>query len=132
MPDAISRVIAISRSPSDSPAFETWLNMDDAVAFLKENARENEFVVYASTQTSFMHAVLVPSASVNPPNIEDLMRWNHNPHSSWGIMVAFPPPVSVSIVPPLHSSGSKTLDNGEQLCSPEALRVALAISGITK
>src|SRR5437879_2342024 len=113
MPDAISRLTESSRAPSDS-AFEPWLKMDDAVTFLKENARENEFVVYASTESAFIHAVLVPSASVNPPNIEDLMGWNHNPHSSWGIMVQYPE-VVVSIAPPLDSSGTQTLDGGEQL-----------------
>ena len=115
MADVIKRLIDISRAPSEKEAFESWLKLDDGVAFLKDNALENEFVMYAVNECAFVHAVLVPSASVNPPNIEDLMKWGHNPYSSWGVMVTFREPASVSIVPPLYDTGSKTLDSGEQL-----------------
>ncbi len=114
MPDPVRRLTEISKTPVEKEAFELWLRMEDAVAFLKENALAGEFVMYASTGCAFMHAVLVPSASVNPPDIEDLMHWD-TPLSSWGIEVTFREPASVSIVPPLHRTGSKTLDSGEQL-----------------
>src|SRR6266478_1987706 len=115
--DPVSRLIHISTTPSDKAAFESWLNMDDAVAFLKDNTHQNEFIVYASTECMFIHAVLAPSASLNPPNVDDLMQWGHNPYSSWGISVSFSggKPGSVSIVEPLDHTGSKTLDGGEQL-----------------
>ncbi|HXN50826.1 MAG TPA: hypothetical protein VN943_02740 [Candidatus Acidoferrum sp.] len=115
--DPVSRLIHISKTPSDKAEFESWLKMDDAVAFLKDNTHQNEFVVYASTECMFMHAVLVPSASLNPPNVEDLMRWGHNPYSSWGISVSFSggKPGAVSVVPPLDGTGTKTLEGGEQL-----------------
>jgi len=115
MHDPTSRLISGSTSPSDEAAFESWLQMDDAVAFLKDNATESKFVAYASTESAFIHAVAVPSRSLIPPDVEDLMRWGSNPYSSWGIMVTCSRPPSISIVPPLHSSGSGTLDKGEQL-----------------
>jgi len=115
MADAIRRLIQISRAPSEKKVFDAWLKLHDAVSFLKDNAREDEFVVYASAQSAFMHAILVPSASVTPPDIEDLKTWNLNPSSSWGIETTFSKPPSISIAPPLSYTGSKTLDNGEQL-----------------
>ena len=113
--DPVSRVIRISRAPSEKEAFESWLRMDDAIAFLNENAIENEFVVYAATGHTFTHAVLVPSALVTPPDIEDLTRWSCNPSSSWGVEIVFSQPHQASIVPPLSNTGCKTLNSGEQL-----------------
>jgi len=69
MPDPVNRLAYISKEPLEKQAFESWLRMEDAVAFLKDNASESEFVVYASTGCAFLHCVLVPTASVNPPDI---------------------------------------------------------------
>jgi hypothetical protein len=115
MPDPVKRLTDISKAPLEKEAFESWLRMDDMVAFLKANALESEFVFYACTGCALMHGVLVPNASVNPPDIEDLMGWNSSLFSSSGIEAIFQKPDSVSIVPPLQSTGSKTLNGGEPL-----------------
>jgi hypothetical protein len=115
MADPIKRLIHISAAPSEKDAFNAWLKMDDAVEFLKHNAQEEEFVVYASLPSTYMHAVLVPTAAVNPPNVEDLMKWSCNASSSWGIETTFSKPHSICIMPPLDHTGTKTLDGGEQL-----------------
>lgn len=115
MADAISWLLEISTLPSDREAFERWLGLEDAIAFLRESIKDDEFVVYACTKYTFLHAVVAPSASVDPPNVEDLLRWNHNPFSSWGIAVSFPETVSISITPPMHCAGAETLEGGEQL-----------------
>jgi len=115
MTDPVIKLIKISQPPRDPDAFESWLGMKDALAFLRENGRGNELVVYAGTESAFIHTVAVPRSLLTPPNIEDLLLWSYNPYSSWGIVVQYPKPVSVSVVPPLHSSGSATLEKGEQL-----------------
>ena len=38
--DMVSRLIEISRAPSENEASESWLKMDDAIAFLNDNAGE--------------------------------------------------------------------------------------------
>ncbi len=78
MADTIKRLIDISDAPSEKEAFDAWLKMDDAVAFLKDNAQEGEFVVYASLPCMYLHSVLVPTSSVSPPDVEDLMKWSCN------------------------------------------------------
>lgn len=115
MPDPVSRLIAISKAPIEREAFEAWLKMDDLLAFMRNNALESEFVIYASTGRVFMDSVIVPSASVNPTDIDDVMSWNSPLSSSWGISVTFGKPATVSIVPPGRGTGSKTLDGGEAL-----------------
>jgi hypothetical protein len=112
----VDRLNRISEPPSQKEDFDTWLEMGSALDFLRDNSQQDEFVVYASCHsTSFIHAILAPASSLNPPDIDDLMSWNCSPTSSWGITVRFSEPRSVWISSPLDHTGSKTLDDGEQL-----------------
>ena len=47
MPDPIKTLIEISPAPSDKEAFESWLTGQDAIVFLKDNAQQDQFIVYA-------------------------------------------------------------------------------------
>ncbi len=71
--------------------------------------------MYAAFQNTFIHALLAPAAAFNPPDYDDLLAWNCNPYSSWGVEISFAKPKSISISPPLSNTGSKTLDKAEQL-----------------
>lgn len=115
MADVIAALKQLSTAPTEDAAFNEWLEFKDTVAFLRANARENEFVVYASLQHAFMNAIAVPTSAVNPPDVEDLMSWNCNATTSWGVCTTFSKPPSISIAPPLDHTGSKTLNQGEQL-----------------
>ena len=115
MANVVDKLNQISAAPSEKEAFETWLEMGSAIEFLRQNAQQDEFVVYASIQSTFIHAIIVPASSVNPPNTDDVMSWSCNPWSSWGITVTFSEPRTVSISPPLDDAGSETLKSGEQL-----------------
>ena len=115
MNDISSLFSRISVPPSEEEAFNVWLEGEDAIALLKDNARFQDFVVYASSMYSFMHAVVVPAPEVTPPNVEDLFSWSCNPSSSWGLSYKLSDPPEVSVLHPLASAGSKTLASGEQL-----------------
>ncbi len=115
MSEVAKRVRELSTAPVQKDAFDSWLEQKDALRFLTDNAEEREFVIYAGLMHTFMHAILVPAASVNPPDIEDLMAWNCNASSSWGVVITYSEPPIVSIYSPLEHTGSKTLDAGEQL-----------------
>ncbi len=114
MADVIERLIQISAAPSQKEAFDAWLEMESALDLLRDNCRQDELVLYCSWST-FIHGILVPTSSVNPPNTDDLMSWNCNATSSWGITVTFSEPRSAFLSPPLSNTGSKTLEGGEQL-----------------
>ena len=107
MADVVDRLNQISETPAQAEAFNAWLEMRSALDFLRDNSQENEFVVYASNRSVFIHAILVPAAYMNPPDIEDLMSWNCNPTFSWGITVHFSEPRSVWISPPLEHTGKQ-------------------------
>jgi hypothetical protein len=47
--------------------------MGSALDFLRDNTRQNEFVVYVSDRSAFIHAILAPASLLNPPDIDELM-----------------------------------------------------------
>src|SRR2546425_9428145 len=85
MSNIIEQLRELSRAPDEPTAFKAWLEGQDALNFLKANAREDDFVVYATPQYTFIHAVLVPASRVDHPDLEDLLSWNLTPYSSWGV-----------------------------------------------
>jgi len=112
MTDIITQLRLLSTAPEDEKVFNAWLEHQDAFRFLKENAKQDELVVYASLQHVFIHAVGVPMSRVDPPDVDDLLSWNFNAHDdSWGASYSFDPP-DVTIEPPLSHTSSKTLDGG--------------------
>ena len=112
MNKTIERLLGLSTVPEDDEAFQSWLEQADALSFLRDNASANDAVVYAGLPHTFIHAVLVPEAALSPPDIPDLMSWNCNPYSSWGVVSSAS---DVRIESPLYGSGSTTLASGEQL-----------------
>jgi hypothetical protein len=105
----------ISTCPLAKKAFNEWLKAEDALAFLKDNSEHDQLVVYAVNRSTFIYALLVPAASVTPPDVDDLMGWRCDPFTSWGIEATLTEPRSATILVPLDNTGSNTLDHGEQL-----------------
>jgi hypothetical protein len=105
----------LSTPPENQEDFNAWLEFSDAFKFLRANLNEAEFVVYAGLAHTFIHAIAVPASLLAPPNVEDLMAWNCNATSSWGISQTYSDTPTVTISSPLEDTGSKTLNEGEQL-----------------
>ena len=114
MTDIAKLLDELSTEPADEEAFNRWLSLRDAIAFLGNNVSQEEFVVYSNTPHCYLHAVAVPKAVVNPPNADDLLMWNCNAYSGWGVQIGFAPP-TIQIVPPLYDTGSVSINGGEQL-----------------
>jgi hypothetical protein len=115
MSDPIKALKAISLQPNDESSFNRWLQLEDAIEFLKQNTRDEQFVLYASMPNVFIHAVLVPTIYLTPLDVSDIMSWNCNAYSAWGFVTSSDPADRIEVVPPLHWTGSQTLDKGEQL-----------------
>jgi hypothetical protein len=115
--DTCSELVKLSTEPCEGAAFESWLELKDAIAFLEKNSRDNEFVVYAGMHGVFIHGIAAPAALLAPPDVADLMSWNCNASSEWGISCSYRDRDLpwAEIVPPLDGTGSRTLDQGEQL-----------------
>jgi hypothetical protein len=55
MDDVVTALNRISEPPDGEEAYAKWLEMNDALHFLRQNCRETEFVVYATNGSSFLH-----------------------------------------------------------------------------
>lgn len=120
MADPISRLLSISVAPVGEDAFQGWLEGRDAIEFLKQNADHDDLVVYATPGCTFIHAVLVPSSNVEPPDVEDLLSWNFNAYSSWGVDVTSGPEPSYRLSAPFEHDSSKTFSGGHKLIFPRS------------
>jgi len=117
MIDVNALVKRLSIDTENKEDFDAWIELKDAVPFLRDNARREEIIVDMSAKGAFMHAIVVPKSNVNSPDVEDLMSWNLDLRSSWGIEVKYSSGVaeSVSITEPMSGTGFKSLRNGEKL-----------------
>src|SRR5690348_15014589 len=115
MDDIIARIQQLTAFPEEPEAFAAWLELTDAISFIKDNGTASDLVLCAGIECLFMHAVAVPAAAVQEPDIDDLMEWNFNPCSSWGMSIRYSDPKELRLSPPLEHTGSKSLDRGEQL-----------------
>jgi hypothetical protein len=117
MADVAARVSKLSKAPENPREYDAWIELTDAVPFLRDNATRDEFIVYLSTNSSFMQGVVVPKPNVNPPDVEDLMSWNLDSRTSWGIAVHYSEGSarSISIDEAFSGVASKTFLNGEKL-----------------
>ena len=115
MKDITKELKKLATVPQEQAAFEEWLKMTDALQFLEDNARDEEFVVYAGADFTYLHAVLVPRAAVEPPNVEDLLGWNFNASSSWAVWSSLGDQPDVGLSAPLSDCHSKSFVGGEQL-----------------
>jgi len=115
MVDIVEQLKTLSTAPLQKEAFELWLTMQDAIAFLRDNVKADEFVAYAGGEGVFLHAVLVPRSAVAPPHAEDLLSWDFNATSSWGIWTTLDETPLVSISLPLDNPRSNSFNGAEQL-----------------
>jgi hypothetical protein len=115
MANVIATLRQMSQPPSDGTSFEIWLHQKDAIAYLQANTLDDQFVLYANMPNIYIHAVLVPANSVEPPKVDDLMAWHFDAYSSWGVTTSFHPSPSIEVSPPLDNTGSETIDQGDQL-----------------
>lgn len=99
--------------PFGTPAYTEWLKQEDFIAFLISAAEASEAILFASLGSTFIHTLLGPNTSLKPLDVDDLMRWDCNPYSSWGI--TYGPSSKVSISPPAEGASSITLEKAEQL-----------------
>lgn len=115
MRNIIGHLSDLSFEPADEAGFNKWLQQEDAFSFLIQNAKDSEFVIYASIGHTYIHAVLVGRDKLSPPDISDLMGWNCNSSSCWGVSYTLSDPPRVWLSPPLEHPGCKTLVGAEKL-----------------
>jgi hypothetical protein len=121
MADVVALVNKLSNVPENKRDFDTWVELKDAIPFLRDNANRDQFILDVSANSAFVHATVVPLSNVDPPDVKDLMSWDLSAWSSWGIEVRYlrGKAKSVSISEPVDgSTRSKSFRHGERLVFP--------------
>lgn len=109
LPEVVDRLRRLTTAPTETEAFNKWLYQAELLEFMQENIDSDEIILYASMRGVFIHAVCVPREAVDPLDRDDLTNWHCSPYNSWSIWG------DGSIRPPLSTSNSRTIAQGEQL-----------------
>jgi hypothetical protein len=78
----IEAIVKLDEVPEDPQAFSEWIQAEAHLSFLRQNARADELVIYASGEYTFINTVAVPNDRLTPIDREDLMGWSFNPYTS--------------------------------------------------
>ena len=111
----IQAITKLDEVPADSHAFSEWIHAEAHLAFLRENARADDLVIYASGEYTFVHSVVVPNSRLSPVDRDDLMGWNFNPYTSIASYVTGGGRDDVWVERGLSGTGTKTLKDATQL-----------------
>ena len=78
--DQIARAInALEVTPGTDQELSSWLRAVGHLNVLRQNAGDNEVILYASTRTTFIHAVITKESDVTPLDQMDLLKLDSSP-----------------------------------------------------
>ena len=118
MADVIALVNKLSTVPENKKDFDAWIELKDAIPFLRENANHDQIILDMGAMSAFVHGTVVPISNVSPPDAKDLMFWDVSASSSWGIDLDYSEEglKSISIAEPVDgSTRCKSFRHGERL-----------------
>ena len=75
----LDRITRLDNIPKINTEYSDWIRAEGHLELLRNNALEDEIIVYASTPYTFVHSVMVNEDSIRDTNKDDLMDWNGNP-----------------------------------------------------
>ncbi|MCY4584398.1 MAG: hypothetical protein OXB98_00015 [Bryobacterales bacterium] len=110
-----ARIAEIGRSPDDNTAFTKWLTAQAHLELLRQNATDDELIIYASGEHTFIHAVAVSHDALADPDVNDLLQWSGNPYSFAASYVSGGDGNDVRIEPGRAVNGSRALSGARLL-----------------
>jgi hypothetical protein len=111
----IDRIARLNEIPDEPAAYATWIKADEHLALLRDNADDDELIIYASGPYTFIHAAVVCVDKLRPIDQKDLLAWSCNPFRSAASYVSGGGREDVWIEPGMRHVGAKTLENAKQL-----------------
>ena len=111
----IEAITRLDEVPADSRPFSEWIEAEAHLDLLRNNARADEPVIYASGEYTFIHSVAVPNDRLAPVDQQDLMQWGFNPFTSAASYVTGGGREDVWVERGLSGTGTKTLQDAVQL-----------------
>jgi len=111
----INRIAGLDEMPDDAAAYATWIEAGGHLSLLRDNSVEDELIVFASGDYTFVHAAVVSNDKLSPIDKNDLLGWSCNPHTTVASYVSGGGREGIWIERGMCTSGSKTLEDGRQL-----------------
>ncbi|MEJ1164743.1 hypothetical protein V9K97_13635 [Variovorax sp. CCNWLW186] len=110
----IAALKAIAHAPASGEA--QWLvGAEDSVEFLKQNAKNEEIVIYAGGPAALIHGVLAPLQQVTPADQQDLMNHFVGTDETWVIQKSFGGGEGHRVYLEAPLASGKSLTGGEKL-----------------
>ena len=72
----------IDAKPGDSKGIYSWVRAVKHLQLLRNNAGDDEVILYASSRPTFIYAVITPWLDIYPPDHEDLLQWSTTPYTA--------------------------------------------------
>ncbi len=108
----IKKGLSLLAEPASKEDFDAWVQQKDILPFLEGEMEDENIIIYAALPHAFIHAVFIRHVELNKSVVDDLLEWDDNPYSGWGLSVSSD---DAWIEEPLAGSRSKTISEGEQL-----------------
>ena len=111
----IERIVQLDDEPEDTTDYSTWIKSGSHLTFLRENANEDELIIYGCGNHTFVHGVVVNEDDLYPLDRCNLLQWNGNPFTVCASYVYGGGRDDVWIERTGSISGSKALKGARQL-----------------
>jgi hypothetical protein len=98
--------------PTDSDELHSWLDLEDSLAFIGRNAQADSLVINLYAGHLYIVSALIPKHRIEPHGNSDLLSWNYDPSSSWGICASSE---DAWIETPFSRGDSRFLEGGEPI-----------------
>ena len=110
----IERISQLDKVPENAAEYAAWIEAGKHLALLRDNAKQNELIIYAANRYVFIHTVVVSEDSLSPFDQDDLLRWS-GPSKPFASYAYWGGKEGVWIERTDHPSGSQILENARQL-----------------
>lgn len=75
----IERISALNKLPVDAATYATWIKAGGQLSLLRDNARNDELIIYASDDYIFTHSVVLSERGLAVLDQADLLDWGGSP-----------------------------------------------------
>lgn len=77
----VKRITALDSCPEDEVAFQKWLEAEEIIKLLRENAQSDELIIHLLTDYFLIHSLVVSRETIYPLDKRDLLQWNGSPYN---------------------------------------------------
>ena len=77
----VKHIARLDILPDHASDYATWIKAGGHLRLLEDNANDDELIIYASGDYTFIHAVVVSEDRLSPLDQDDLLKWNGAPFS---------------------------------------------------